>query len=85
MEPKVKHQPKASGYALTPCRRTSNNREVARVEPSLHFFAEGIEFVDSYLRRTAIHEEFNAVDKAAVIRREEQDGLGDFIRCAGAT
>lgn len=85
MEPKVKHQPKASGYALTPCHGTSNNREVKQVEPKCGCLRGGIEFVDSYLRRTAIHEEFNAVDKAAVIGREEQDGLGDFIGCAGAT
>src|SRR5260370_41843133 len=40
---------------------------------------------DSNLRRATIHEEFNAVDKAAVIRREEHNGFGDFIRRAGAT
>jgi hypothetical protein len=32
-----------------------------------------------------VHEEFDAVDEAAVIRREEHDGFGDFIGRAGAT
>jgi hypothetical protein len=37
------------------------------------------------LRRAAIHEEFDAVDKAPVIRREKHHRFGDFIRGAGAT
>src|SRR5712692_10137330 len=37
----------------------------------------------SDLRRSAIHEQFDAVDEAAVVRSEKHDGLGDFVGRAG--
>jgi len=31
------------------------------------------------LRRAAVYKEFDAVDEAAVIRRKEHDGFGNFF------
>ena len=42
-------------------------------------------FLLSDLRHAAVRKKFNAVDEAAVVRREKYNYLGDFIRCADAT
>jgi hypothetical protein len=39
----------------------------------------------SDLRHAAIHKEFDAVDEAAVVGREEHNRFGDFIGCPDAT
>src|SRR5579863_9899132 len=39
----------------------------------------------SDLRHAAVCKKFNAVDEAAVVRREKHNRLGDFISCADAT
>jgi hypothetical protein len=39
----------------------------------------------SDLRHAAVYKKFNAVDEAAVFRREKHNHLGDFISCADAT
>ena len=41
--------------------------------------------ISSDLRHAAVHEEFDAVDEAAVVRREEHDRFGDFVGDADAT
>src|ERR1700721_775996 len=39
----------------------------------------------SDLRHAAVYKKLNAIDEAAVVRREKHNHLGDFIRCADAT
>jgi hypothetical protein len=48
-----------------------------RVERKNHYEAR------SNLGRAAVHEELDPIDEAALVRGEEKDGGGDFLRRAG--